>query len=84
MQQKIRRTILRINKKNFQDEALLHELFLITRQTTKISNVIVKIILTDIKLSKAQLSKMIQSAGFLCNMLGNLDKVKTDLAILFR
>ena len=32
------RTILRINKKNFQDEGLPHELFLATRQTTKIRN----------------------------------------------
>ena len=30
------RTILRINKKNFEDEQFPHELFLITRQTTKI------------------------------------------------
>ena len=38
---------------------------------------------TDIKLSKAQLSKMIQSGGFLRNVLSNLDKKKviTDLAI---
>ena len=31
-------TILRINKKNFEDEELPHELFLTTRQTTKIRN----------------------------------------------
>ena len=30
-------TILRINKKNFEDEELPHELFLTTRQTAKIS-----------------------------------------------
>ena len=35
---------------------------------------------TDIKLSKAQISKIIQSVWFLCNILGNLDK-KTNLAI---
>ena len=35
---------------------------------------------TDIKLSKAQISKTIQSVWFLCNILGNLDK-KTNLAI---
>ena len=28
-------TILRLNKKNFEDEKLLHELFLTTTQTTK-------------------------------------------------
>ena len=38
---------------------------------------------TDIKLSKAQISKMIQSVGFLRNMLGNLrKKVIADLGIL--
>ena len=31
-------TILKINKKNFQDKVLLHELFLTTRQATKIRN----------------------------------------------
>ena len=31
-------TILRVNKKNFEDEELPHELFLTTRQTTKIKN----------------------------------------------
>ena len=37
---------------------------------------------TDIKRSKAQLSKMIQSGGFHRNMLGNLGKkVITDLAV---
>ena len=38
---------------------------------------------TDIKLSKAQIPKMIQSVGFLRNMLGNLrKKVITVLVIL--
>ena len=32
------RTILRLNKKNFEDEELPHELFLTTRQTAKIRN----------------------------------------------
>ena len=31
-------TILRLNKKNFEYEELSHELFLATRQTTKIRN----------------------------------------------
>ena len=31
-------TILRMNKKNFEDEESLHQLFLTTRQTTKIRN----------------------------------------------
>ena len=43
-------TILRKNKKNFQDEELPHELFLTTRQTTKIRNAFSNNMLTDIKL----------------------------------
>ena len=50
-------TILRLIKKNFEDEELAHELFLITRQITKIRNDFAKNMLTDIKLSKAQICK---------------------------
>ena len=53
-------TILRLNKKNFEDEELPHELFLTTRQTTKIRNAFANSMWTDIKLSKAQISKIIQ------------------------
>ena len=45
-------TILRITKKNFQDEELPNELFLTARQTTKIRNAFA----TGIELSKAQIS----------------------------
>ena len=76
------KNILRITKKKFQDEELPHELFLATRQKTKIRNAFANIVSIDIKFSKAQLSKMIQSGGFLRNMLVNLgEKVITDLAI---
>ena len=55
-----------------------HKLSLTTRQKTKIRNVFTKNMSTDIKLSKAQLSKVIQSGGslgkMLCNMMGNLCK----------
>ena len=68
--------MLKINKKKFQDEELSHELFLIARETTEIRNAIAKNITTDIKPSKAQLSKLIQSVGFLRNKLGNLGKKK--------
>ena len=50
---------LRINKKIFQDEELPHELFLTARQATKIRNVFANNKSADIKLSKAQISKMI-------------------------
>ena len=46
--------ILRVNKKNFEDEEFPHELFLKTRQTAKITNAIANNISADIKLSKAQ------------------------------
>ena len=55
---------------------MLHELFLTTSQTSKISNAIAKNMLMDIRLIKAELSNIIQSGGFLCN------KVIKDLAIL--
>ena len=42
-------TILRLTKKNFEDEELPHELFLTTRQTTKIRNTFPNNITTDIK-----------------------------------
>ena len=57
-------TILRINEKYFQDEELSHELFLTTRQTTKIRNAFAKNMSTDMKRSKAQLSKMINQVDF--------------------
>ena len=50
-----------------------HKLSLTTRQKTKIRNVFTKNMSTDIKLSKAQLSKVIQSGGSLGKM-GNLCK----------
>ena len=44
---------------------LPHELLLTTRQTIKLRNAIENNMSTDIKLSKAHISKMIQSGGFL-------------------
>ena len=67
-------TILRLNKKNFEDEELPHELFLTARQTTKIRNAFANNVSTDIKLSKAQISKIIQSSGSFGSWLGNLGK----------
>ena len=68
------RTILRLNKKNFQDKELPHELFLTTRPTTEIRNAIAKNMSTDIKLSKAQISEIIQSSGAFGSWLSNLGK----------
>ena len=74
-------TILRLNKKNFEDEELPHELFLLTRQTTKIRNVVANNRSTNIKLIKAQTTKIIQSSG--CFVLGWLiqgEKTLTHVA----
>ena len=53
-----------------------HQLFLTKRQTTKIKNAFPNNMPTECQLSKAQISKMIQSGGFLQNKLGNLRKKK--------
>ena len=49
-----------------------HELLLTNRQVANIRKAFANNISTDIKLSKTQLSKMIQSGGFLGNLLGKL------------
>ena len=49
-----------------------HELLLTNRQVANIRKAFAKNTSIDIKLSKTQLSKMIQSGGFLGNLLGNL------------
>ena len=64
----------------FNRNKLPHELLLTTRQTTKLRNAIENNLQTDIKLSKAQISKIIQSGGFLGKLLGPL--LKTGLPLL--
>ena len=59
---------------------LRHELLLTTRQTTKLRNAIENNMSTNIKLSKAQISKIIQSGRFLGKLLGPL--FKTGLSLL--
>ena len=49
-----------------------HELLLTNRQVANIRKAFARNTSTDIKLSKTQLSKMIQSGGFLGNLLGKL------------
>ena len=73
-------TTLRMNAKMFNRNNLSHELYLTTRQTTKLRNAIENNMSTDIKLSKAQISKMIKSGGFLGKILGPL--LKTGLPLL--
>ena len=51
---------------------LPHELLLSTRQKTKLKNVLSNNMSTDIKLSKAQISRIIQSGGLLGSLLSKL------------
>ena len=75
---------LRLSIKNFNKDEYPHELLLTTRQNTKLRNAINNNSATDIKLSKAQLKKIIQSGGFLGHLLsklvGPLMKVALPLA----
>ena len=69
-----------MNARMLNGNNLPHELFLTTRQTTKLRNAIENNMLTDIKLSKPQISKIIQSGEFLGKILGPL--LKTGLPLL--
>ena len=75
---------LRVSIKNFNIDELPHELLLTTRQNTKLRNDINHNLATDIKFSKAQIKKIIQSGGFLGKLLsklvGPLMKVAMPLA----
>ena len=77
-------TTLRISFKIFNGNNLPHELLLTTRQKTKLRNAFNNNMSTDLKLSKAQISKIIQSRGFLGSLLsklaGPLMKVAIPLA----
>ena len=57
-----------------------HKLSLTKRQVTNLRKAFANYLSTDIKLSKTQLSKMIQSGGFLGRLLGSL--LKTGLLII--
>ena len=77
-------TTLRMSLKMFNGNDLPHELLLTTRQKTKLRNAFNNNMSTDLKLSKAQISKIIQSGGFLGSLLskvaGSLMKVAIPLA----
>ena len=63
----------------FNGNDLPHELLLTTRQKTKIRNAFNNNMSTDLKLSKAQINKIIQSGGFLSKLLGPLLKAGLPL-----
>ena len=75
---------LRLGIKNLNKNEVPHELLLTTRKNTKLRNAINNNLTTDIKLSKAQIKKIIQSVGFLGKLLsklaGPLMKVALPLA----
>ena len=77
-------TTLRIRLKMLDENDLSHELLLTIRQKTKLRNAFNNNISTELKLSKAQISKIIQSDGFLGSLLsklaGPLMKVAVPLA----
>ena len=56
---------LRLGIKHFNKDELPHEFLLPTRQNTKLRNAINNNLATAIKLSKAQIKKLIQSGGVL-------------------
>ena len=77
-------TILRMTLKIFNANSLPHELLLTTRLKTKLRKAFNNNLSTDLKLSKVQMSKVIQSGGFLGSLLsklaGPLMKVAVPLA----
>ena len=72
---------LRINSKFFNGNNLPHKLLLTTRQKTKIRNELNNNMLADLKLSKAQISKIIQSGIFLGSLLSKLAGSLMKIAI---
>ena len=77
-------TTIGINLKMFDANDLPHELLLMMRQKTKLRNACNNNTSADIKLFKAEISKIIQSGGFLGSLLsklvGPLMKVAVPLA----
>ena len=65
-------TTLRISLKIINGNDLPHELLLTTRQKIKLRNAFNNNMSTDLKLSKARISKIIQSGGFLGSLLSKL------------
>ena len=63
---------LRLGIRNFNKDEHPLELLLTTRQNTKLRNAINNNLTTDIKLSKAQIKKLIQSGGLLGKLLSKL------------
>ena len=63
---------MRISLKIFNGNNMPYELLLTTRQKIKLRNALNNNMSSDLKLSKAQISKLIQSGGFLGSLLSKL------------
>ena len=74
-------TTLRMNLKMLDGNDVPYELLLTTRQKTKLRNALSNNISTDLKLSKAQILKIIQSGGFLGLLLSKLAGPLMKIAI---
>ena len=71
-----------MNIKMFNVNNLPHKLLLTTRQKTKLRNTFENDMSINIKLSKAQISKMVQSGG-LSKIIGLLMKAAVSLAKIY-
>ena len=74
-------TALRMSFKNFDENDLPHELLLTTKQKTKVRNAFNNNMSIYLKLSRAQISKIIQSGGFLESLLSKLGGPLMKIAI---
>ena len=72
---------LRMNLKILDGNDLPHELLLTTRQKAKLINALNNNMSTDLKLSKAKISKLIKSGGFLGSLLSKLPGPLMKVAI---
>ena len=72
---------MKISLKMFDVDDLPHELLLTTRQKAKLRNAFNNNMSTDLKLSKAQISKILQSGGFLGSLLSKLGGPLMKVAI---
>ena len=71
--------VLRLSS-NMIGDNFLHKLLLTNRQVANLRKALANYLSADIKLSKTQLSRMIQSGGFLDRLLGPL--LKTGLPLI--
>ena len=74
-------TTLRMSFKLFDGNDLPHELLLTTRPRTMLRNAFNNNMSTDMKLSKVQISKIIQSSGLLGSLLSKLAGTLINVAV---